>query len=358
MKKTLFLLITVLLLVSCCLNNQKNISNQLQTKDTNSFNILVAQLAHNVEDLWGLGNVLIVGPKDYVKYTDRYTIRTHINFDEGMITIETISDKNLTIRLRQAIINTLLMNCNPATIDFYSDSNDIPISKNPFLYGQVLDDMGKPIRWIWRASRFADHLLRTKLQTYISDYKKIWSITIPLVPNHVDKRAHQYLDLVRKYARQYGIDQSLILTIIYTESRFNPYAISRANALGLMQIVQHSAGRDVFKMKGKWGHPSRTYLFNPENNIDTGTAYLAILQNKYLGGIINSISRRYAVITAYHGGIGSVLRVFSNDRNQAIQIINKMTPDDVYKALYTKHPSSESRRYLYKVNKLHKKYWR
>ncbi|MCS5780394.1 transglycosylase SLT domain-containing protein [Klebsiella pneumoniae subsp. pneumoniae] len=43
--------------------------------------------------------------------------------------------------------------------------------------------------------------------------------------------------------------------------------------MGLMQVVQHSAGRDVFRSQGKSGLPSRSYLFDPANNIDTGTAY-------------------------------------------------------------------------------------
>lgn len=140
------------------------------------------------------------------------------------------------------------------------------------------------------------------------------------------------------------------------ESSFNPYAISRSDALGLMQVMQHTAGRDVFKLKGKSGQPSRSYLFDPENNIDAGTAYLSILQNNYLGDITNATSRRYAVITAYNGGAGSVLRVFSSDKKKAAQIINKMAPGDVYETLTTKHPSAESRRYLMKVNTAQKSY--
>lgn len=119
-------------------------------------------------------------------------------------------------------------------------------------------------------------------------------VTIQLVPNHLDKRAHKYLPLVRKSAARYGVEESLILAIMQTESSFNPYAVSRSDALGLMQVVQHTAGKDVFKLKGKSGQPSRSYLFDPENNIDAGTAYLSILQNTYLGGIQNATSRRYA----------------------------------------------------------------
>ncbi|STJ27595.1 membrane-bound lytic murein transglycosylase C [Escherichia coli] len=65
-------------------------------------------------------------------------------------------------------------------------------------------------------------------------------------------------------------------------------------------MVQHTAGKDVFRSQGKSGTPSRSFLFDPASNIDTGTAYLAMLNNVYLGGIDNPTSRRYAVITAYN----------------------------------------------------------
>ena len=111
-------------------------------------------------------------------------------------------------------------------------------------------------------------------------------------------------------------------------------------------------------MKGKWGKPSRSYLFDPENNIDTGTAYLSILQDNYLSGIANPVSRRYAVITAYNGGAGSVLRVFSSDKDRAFAQINAMSPSEVYDTLTKRHPSAESRRYLYKVNNDQRSYHR
>jgi membrane-bound lytic murein transglycosylase C len=154
------------------------------------------------------------------------------------------------------------------------------------------------------------------------------------------------------------VDASLILAIMQTESSFNPYAVSNSDALGLMQVVQHTAGVDVFRMKGKWGKPSRSYLLDPENNIDAGTAYLSLLQNTYLGGIQDPVSRRYAVITAYNGGAGSVLRVFSSDKDRAFAMINGMSPGQVYQTLTTNHPSAESRRYLYKVNSAQRSYHR
>ncbi|EOI3576703.1 membrane-bound lytic murein transglycosylase MltC [Cronobacter turicensis] len=359
MKKIFALALIAPLLISCSSKkNAENAYNEAWIKDTNGFDILMGQFAHNIENIWGFNEVLIAGPKDYVKYTDQYQTRSHINFDDGTITVETIAGTEPAARLRQAIITTLLMGDDPGSIDLYSDVNDIQISREPFLYGQVVDNTGQPIRWEGRASKFADYLLQTRLKSRSNGLRIIYSVTINLVPNHLDKRAHKYIGMVRQASRKYGVDESLILAIMQTESSFNPYAVSHADALGLMQVVQHSAGKDVFRSQGKWGTPSRSYLFDPQSNIDTGTAYLAMLDNVYLGGIANPTSRRYAVITAYNGGAGSVLRVFSSDKDRAVNIINQLSPGDVYETLTNRHPSAESRRYLYKVNTAQKMYRR
>ena len=273
MKKYLALALIAPLLVSCSSSNKKGAEyNEAWVKDTNGFDILMGQFAHNIENIWGYNEVLLAGPKDYVKYTDQYQTRSHINFDEGTITVETIAGTDPLGRLRQAIVKTLLMGDDPNSIDLYSDVDDIQISKEPFLYGQVVDNTGASIRWEWRAARFADYLLQTRLKSRNNGLRVVYSITINLVPNHLDKRAHKYLGMVRQASRKYGVDESLILAIMQTESSFNPYAVSHADAMGLMQVVQHSAGRDVFRSQGKSGLPSRSYLFDPANNIDTGTA--------------------------------------------------------------------------------------
>ncbi|MDU6925204.1 membrane-bound lytic murein transglycosylase MltC [Franconibacter helveticus 513] len=358
-KKLLALALVAPLLVSCSSNKKaENAYNEAWIKDTNGFDILMGQFAHNIENIWGFNEVLIAGPKDYVKYTDQYQTRSHINFDEGTITVETIAGTDPADRLRKAIVTTLLMGDDPGSIDLYSDINDIQISKQPFLYGQVVDQTGQPIRWQGRANDFANYLLQNRLKSRSNGLHIIYSVTINLVPNHLDKRAHKYIGLVRKAARKYGVDESLILAIMQTESSFNPYAVSRSDALGLMQVVQHSAGKDVFRSQGRWGMPSRNYLFDPESNIDTGTAYLAMLNNVYLSDISNPTSRRYAVITAYNGGAGSVLRTFASDKIEAAAIINNMDPGEVYQTLTTRHPSAESRRYLYKVDTAQKTYRR
>lgn len=127
--------------------------------------------------------------------------------------------------------------------------------------------------------------------------------------------------------------------------------MSWANAYGLMQVVPKTAGADVFKLvKKKPGTPTPEYLFNPENNIDTGTAYFYILKNRYLKDVRNPTSLEYSMISAYNGGTGGVLNTFdSNSRSNAMTRLNSLQPNQVYWALTNKHRNAEARRYLEKV---------
>ena len=347
--KILALLISVSLLTACPGSNNRKTDKDYYVKDTNAFNILISQYANNIEEIWGPKEVLIAGPKDYVQYEDNLQTRVHINFVSGIITIETLSDTPIE-NLKEAIVSTLLM---PEPVDIIRrDKISQNLSEEPFLYNQVLDQERQPIRWSGRANSFADYLLANNLNVRSSGSHNITYVEIKLVANHINQRARKFLPLVTEAANRYLIDERLILAIIEVESAFNPYAVSRTDSLGLMQVQQHTSGRDVFKFRGKSGEPSRQFLLDPRNNVDIGTAYLSLLKTKYLAGIRNPISLRYAMITSYNGGAGSVLRTFSDDRNEAIKIINSMTPQQVYRKLVTSHVSQESRNYLVKVSHL------
>ena len=323
-------------------------------KDTRGLDILTGQFANNIDRIWGVNELLVASRKDYVKYTDQYYTRSHVSFDEGVITVgTTTNDLN---RLHTAIVHTLLMGSDAKGIDLFA-SGDVPISSRPFLLGQVVDQNGQSINDVPAASNFANYLLQNKLQSRrLDNGNTVQFVVIPMIANHVEVRAQRYIPIVRNVARRYNLDESLILGIMQTESSFNPYAISYANAMGLMQIVPTTAGRDVFEMKGLSGQPSRQYLFDPEKNIDAGGAYLWLLQNKYLDGIENPTSKRFAMISAYNSGAGAVLRVFDEDKDVAIMRINQMYPEQVYRILTTAHPSAQARNYLLKVDRAQKSY--
>lgn len=353
MKKYCFLLLLPFLYACSDSVNRGIDYDDVFSKDTQGLDILTGQFSHNIDRIWGVNELLVASRKDYVKYTDSFYTRSHVSFDEGNIIVETQRDLN---RLHNAIVHTLLMGSDAKGIDLFA-SGDVPISSRPFLLGQVVDNNGAQIANEMLASNFATYLIRNKLQTRrLQNGNTVQFVVIAMIANHVEVRAQKYIPLIRKAAQRYGIDESLILGIMQTESAFNPYAISYANAIGLMQVVPHTAGRDVFALKGRSGQPSSRYLYDPANNIDAGVSYLWILQNQYLDGIVDPASKRFAMISAYNSGAGAVLRVFDEDKGVAIDKINKLYPEQVYRILTTAHPSSQARNYLVKVDKAQKKF--
>ncbi|WP_256374839.1 membrane-bound lytic murein transglycosylase EmtA [Pantoea sp. 1.19] len=150
-------------------------------------------------------------------------------------------------------------------------------------------------------------------------------------------------------SRQYGVDEKLINAIITVESGGDPRAVSKSNAVGLMQIKAATAGREVYRVQGRGGQPSSHELRDPARNIDIGTAYLRILQETQLAGIRDPRTLQYATIVAYANGAGALLRTFSSSRERAIAMINAMSPEDFYQHVQTKHPAAQAPRYLWKV---------
>jgi peptidoglycan lytic transglycosylase C len=311
-----------------------------------------------ISDIWGEDDAKEAGPKDYVKYTDKYYNRAHINFETGTVTIETLAPDSQETYLKKAIITTLLTPDDPRQVDLYTDATPKGDGK-PFLYEQVLDNEGKPIQWQWRANRYAEYLIANKITKVKIGKRNGLRVVFPLVAKHNEVRAYKYASLVQKYSKKYNVSESLIYGIIKTESSFNPFAVSHAPAYGLMQVVPSTAGKDVFqKIKKRSGQPTPKNLYDPEYNIDIGTAYIQILQEQYLAKVKDQNAKRYTVISAYNGGAGNVLKTFSSNRDQAVVKINQLPPNEVYQQLTKKHPKQESRRYLVKVTEAQKEFWR
>ena len=304
----------------------------------------------NISKSWGEDNVVIPKKKEYVKYLQNYKSRALIDFTKGTVRVETLGDKE---SLKKSIVTTLLLPDDPRGVDLFG-SDDVKLGGTPYLFGEVKDDMGKNIRYQWRANRYADILLKRnyKTTTIKRDGKsvKMSYVEFPMVRDHTDIRIAKFKPLVKKYAKKYKIDETLVYAIIKTESDFNQFAVSGSGAYGLMQIIPTTAGRDAYLYaKGRKATPSKNYLFNAQNNIELGVAYLNILNNKYLIGIYNPLSREYCVISAYNTGSGNVLKTFHKDRSKAKQVINTLTPNSVYIKLRQNLPYTETRNYLKKV---------
>lgn len=325
-------------------------------KDVQGIKALLAQLTKNASRVWGKNDTELPSNKRLVKYSNKYQARAIVDFELGWVRVETISKANAQAMLKSAIVTTILTPADPKSTDIFSDKVSKATGK-PYLYEQVLDQDNKPIAYQWRANRFAQYLIKEQLQTKRIDKNTVHFVEFDLVEQHQHLRQQQYASYVLAAAKKYQVSPSLIYAIIETESSFNPFAVSHANAYGLMQVVPTTAGKDVYeKVKKRSGMPNKQTLFDPASNIDIGTAYLSLLDDRYLAGVNQSLSRKYSVISAYNGGAGNVLNTFSSNRSYAVTLINQHKADHVYRKLTTKHPRAESRRYLVKVTKAEKKY--
>ncbi|WP_413282955.1 transglycosylase SLT domain-containing protein [Vibrio sp. MA40-2] len=195
----------------------------------------------------------------------------------------------------------------------------------------------------------------TDISTTPTQLKKVVSYKVKLPENSLKSRASQYTSLAEKESEQWAIDAALIMAIMHSESAFRPDAKSHVPAFGLMQIVPTSAGHDVNKQVRNIDAPMKAAdLYQPVINVETGTAYLNILNNKYLRKIDNDESRLYCMIAAYNTGAGNVARAFNKDGStniaKASAVINKLTPKEVYNQLTTNLPYDETKNYLKKVN--------
>ncbi|WP_422570818.1 membrane-bound lytic murein transglycosylase EmtA [Erwinia billingiae] len=171
----------------------------------------------------------------------------------------------------------------------------------------------------------------------------------PLTQAPPEKVAQAWSMFTESVANNYGVDPKLVDAIISVESGGNPTVVSKSNAIGLMQIKASTAGREVYRVQGRRGQPSSKELRDPVRNIDIGTAYLKILQDQSLAGIRDPKTLRYATIVSYANGAGALLRTFSRDRDQAIAMINSMSPEEFYQHVQNKHPAAQAPRYLWKV---------
>lgn len=101
---------------------------------------------------------------------------------------------------------------------------------------------------------------------------KSWDALIQRFPLAFD-------EIVFKNAAKFKLEPSLILSIIRRESAFHPQARSPSGAQGLMQLMPNTARQTARQQRLRHFKPSDT--FNPDINIQLGSAYLAKLMNKY-----------------------------------------------------------------------------
>ena len=100
----------------------------------------------------------------------------------------------------------------------------------------------------------------------------------------------KYDHLIFKASEKYNVNYNLIKAVIKAESNFNPQAVSRAGARGLMQLMPKTAY--AYQVQDS---------FEPESNIEAGVRYLRYLLNLFQGNL-------HLALAGYNAGENAVIK--------------------------------------------------
>ena len=113
----------------------------------------------------------------------------------------------------------------------------------------------------------------------------------------------KYSDIVSEAAADFEVPEDIIYSVIRTESSFDPQAVSRAGAIGLMQLMPETY-EWLLAVMGE--ELSADAIYYPEVNIRCGVYYLAYLKRE--------LGEWETVFAAYNAGIGRVKNWLKDDR--------------------------------------------
>jgi hypothetical protein len=123
-----------------------------------------------------------------------------------------------------------------------------------------------------------------------------------------------YGDIIISACNRHGVDPALVHAIVKVESDFNPYALSRKGAMGLMQLMPQTAA------EMKVGNS-----FNPNDNIDGGVKYVRYLIDRYEGNLSLALAaynsgetavKKWGTIPPYRetqNYVQRILRIYGGD---------------------------------------------
>ena len=363
------------------------------------------RLKAEAEAVWGQDDAALPTQSVWVDYSDDMQSRRQFDFEEGVLKIEQIVDDTA---IQADLVDSLVASVAEAEIDTEADLSEkdtvlnyaketlaaqnialseAPAASNaPVLEGLMAVDntevaasietqLGSALQALVAANAGSGGAAAnapdqgaeaeassseiTVSSAILSSGAKKVTVTIPFAVDYLSESAQRYQDQVIEEANRRGLPPSLVYAIMETESHFNPRARSHIPAFGLMQLVPSSGGLDAYHyVYGEKLVLGPEYYFNPDQNVELGTAYLDLLLTRYLRAVENEESRTLCAIAAYNTGAGNVARSFSGGTSVrgAAPLINALEPEAVYEHLIANLPYEETRNYVKKVTKARERY--
>lgn len=341
------------------------------------------QFKKGIEQKWGAGNFIESTPTNWVEYSEDGESRTSVDFEqeeariEILMTPEEADNADLVKQKIAEAVKELALN-KGKTKDYETEyEKPEPLLDEPVLKDQLQNETGETVTED-NLAEYAEQIVEQQpIEKEIvkpeppepkpepqpepepQKEKVIVSVKIPLATNSIQTRALRFYEQVISYSSRFMIDPALVFAVIHTESSFNPKAKSHVPAFGLMQIVPKYAGRDAYNYVYKEDKLlNENYLYESQNNIELGSAYLHMLITRSFRKVDDPLSRIYCAIAAYNTGAGNVSRAFIGTTKlyQAIPEINKMSADQVYEFMKKNLPYEETQHYIERVSSRMKVY--
>lgn len=156
---------------------------------------------------------------------------------------------------------------------------------------------------------FTDAPTDHRFKVFMRDIKKDQKLRTTFRLGGCVKDPKEFEPIINSCALEYGVDKSLVKAVIQAESGYNPNAVSRKGAAGLMQLMPKTA--EGLKVSNS---------LDPAENIRGGVRYLKFLLDTFKGDVSLALA-------AYNAGLSKVAKYggippYEETRNYVAKVLN------------------------------------